>query len=199
MAKEAKPDTGATVLPDGPVTVSRLDVPEVKIPPPPPPPAPPVSAPTAPASPQPASQITTPPPTPVEAAGDASRAEIKPALLEVKAADSGVSATPESQASAYHAHARQLVNDGHFEEAVQQFTEALRIDPAMSLAYNGRGYARFRLKQYMEAIADFDQAIKLNPAYGNAYLNRGAAKKAAGDKAGGDADTAKAREIGAGK
>jgi len=190
MAKEAKPDTGAITLPVGPVTGSGLDVPEVKIPPPPLPPPPPQPAPPQPATPQPA---------PAEPVGDASRAEIKPAPLEVKPAVSAVPSIPESQAIAFHTQARQLMNDGHFEEAVQQFTEALRIDPAMSLAYNGRGYARFRLKQYTEAIADFDQAIKLNPAYENAYLNRGAAKRAAGDKAGGDADMAKAREISAGK
>jgi tetratricopeptide (TPR) repeat protein len=121
----------------------------------------------------------------------------KPAPLEVKPAVSALPAIPGSRAIALNTHARQLVNDGHFEEAIQQFTEALKIDAAMPLAYNGRGYAHFRLKQYTEAIGDFDQAIKLNPAYENAYLNRGAARKAAGDKAGADADLAKAREISA--
>ena len=42
-------------------------------------------------------------------------------------------------------------------------------------------------------------AIILNPAYTNAYLNRGAARRGAGDQAGADADTAKARELTAGK
>jgi tetratricopeptide (TPR) repeat protein len=129
--------------------------------------------------------------------GDEAKAEPKPAALEAKPAVSGVPAIPGSQAIALHSHARQLVTDGHFAEAIEQFTEALKMEPAMPLAYNGRGYAHFRLKQYTEAIADFDQAIKLNAKYENAYLNRGAAKKAAGDKAGGDADLAKAREISA--
>ena len=91
-------------------------------------------------------------------------------------------------AAALHARGRQLSQDGKFAEAIETFTEALKLDPSMPLAYNARGYAHFRLKHYPEAIADFDQAIKLNPAYANAYLNRSAAKRASGDKAGADAD-----------
>jgi tetratricopeptide (TPR) repeat protein len=65
----------------------------------------------------------------------------------------------------------------------------------MATAFNARGYCYSRLRMYKEAAADFDAAIKLNPAYTNAYTNRATARRALGDKAGADADQAKAREL----
>ncbi len=71
----------------------------------------------------------------------------------------------------------------------------MQTDPSLSLAFNARGYAYLRLKQYAKAISDFDRAIQLNPEYVNAYSNRAAAKKAAGDKPGADADLTKIRTL----
>ncbi len=87
-----------------------------------------------------------------------------------------------------------MLQDERFAEAIEQFTQALKLDPALSLAYNGRGYAQFRLKHYAEAIKDFNEAIRLNPDYANAYMNRSAARRVLGDGAGADADQAKARQ-----
>ena len=90
---------------------------------------------------------------------------------------------------------RKLIQEEHFAEAIEPLTQALKLDPFLATTFNARGYAYYRLKKLPQAIADFDQAIKLNPMYANAYTNRGVARRAAGDKAGADADQAKAREF----
>ena len=69
------------------------------------------------------------------------------------------------------------------------------MDPSMALAYNARGYAHYRMKQYPEAVADYDKAILLNPSYTNAYLNRSWARRTSGDTPGADADAAKAKDL----
>jgi tetratricopeptide (TPR) repeat protein len=95
----------------------------------------------------------------------------------------------------YHQEGRKFIQDEKFPEAVAALSKALEMNPYLATAFNARGYAQFRLKHLKEAIADFDSAIKLNPVYGNAYTNRSSAKRAAGDKAGADADQAKARDL----
>jgi tetratricopeptide (TPR) repeat protein len=94
-----------------------------------------------------------------------------------------------------HAKGRQLIQEEKFAAAIVPLTEAVKLDPSLSTAFNARGYCYSRIKKYKEAIADFDQAIKLNPGYANAYTNRSAARRAAGDKVGADSDQAKARDL----
>jgi len=102
-------------------------------------------------------------------------------------------------AAEFNARGRKLSQEDRYADAIQQFDEALKLDPSYALAYNGRGYAHLRLKHFTLALADFDQAIKLNPAYSNAYLNRSAARRSTGDTAGAEADIVKARESNKGK
>jgi Flp pilus assembly protein TadD len=98
-------------------------------------------------------------------------------------------------AAEYQQQGRKLIQEEHFAEAIEPLTQAVKLDPFLATNFNARGFAYYRLKKLKEAIADFDQAIKLNPTYANAYTNRAVAKRAAGDKAGADADQAKAREF----
>ena len=98
-------------------------------------------------------------------------------------------------AFAHQAAGRKLIQDSKFAEAIQQLTEAVRLDPTSARSYNARGYAHLRLKHFAEALADFDNAIRLDPNYVNAYQNRSAARGGLGDKAGSEADMAKSREL----
>ncbi len=76
----------------------------------------------------------------------------------------------------YYRWAREDVNDGAWEEAINSFTQSIRLRPNFVKAYIGRGDVYLGLKQYAEAIADFGQAIYLQPDKAKeAYYKRGLA------------------------
>jgi tetratricopeptide (TPR) repeat protein len=52
---------------------------------------------------------------------------------------------------------------GHYERAIQDFDEAIELDPEYAEAYYNRGLAYMNLKQYEEAIPDFDRFIEIQP------------------------------------
>lgn len=59
-----------------------------------------------------------------------------------------------------------------YQQALENYSRALEVDPEYVLAYNNRGVAQADLKAYSEAIADYNKAIELNPNFGIAYNNR---------------------------
>jgi tetratricopeptide (TPR) repeat protein len=61
-----------------------------------------------------------------------------------------------------------------------------------SKAYNNRGNAKSKLKDYYGAITDYTKAIELKPDYANAYNNRGNSKKDLKDHYGAITDYTKA-------
>ena len=63
-----------------------------------------------------------------------------------------------------HAH------DGKTEEALEEYTRALQLDPKMATGYVDRGFVLNDLKQPAKAVNDFQAAIKLQPDYGQAHL-----------------------------
>ncbi|MEH2438602.1 MAG: tetratricopeptide repeat protein [Nostoc sp.] len=62
---------------------------------------------------------------------------------------------------------------GNYEGAIEDFNQAIELDPKNALAYNKRGDAYYRLGDYEQAQADSSQAILLNPQDANAYFDRG--------------------------
>ena len=64
---------------------------------------------------------------------------------------------------------------GNYDRAIQDFDQAIRLNPSGATAFFNRGNA-YRLKEnYYRAIQDYDQAIRLNPRYADAFINRGLA------------------------
>jgi tetratricopeptide (TPR) repeat protein len=62
---------------------------------------------------------------------------------------------------------------GDFKGAIEEYNQAIRIDPTDDTNYNNRGVARSRLGHKLEAIKDYTQAIQINPNNHVAYFNRG--------------------------
>lgn len=60
-----------------------------------------------------------------------------------------------------------------FNEAINDYDQAILADPNLAPAYNGRGSSYGDSGQYERAFQDCDQAILLDPDYAAAYSNRG--------------------------
>ena len=64
---------------------------------------------------------------------------------------------------------------GEYDNAIQEYDEAIHLDPGYADAYYNRGYACDKRCEYERAIQDFDQAIRLEPNEAVAYNDRGIA------------------------
>lgn len=60
-----------------------------------------------------------------------------------------------------------------YEDALSDYTDAIRLAPTFAGAYSNRGLVYEILKRYPEAIADLTQSITLDPKYTKAHYNRG--------------------------
>lgn len=70
---------------------------------------------------------------------------------------------------------------GSYPEAIQDFTEVIKLKNDFSSAYSNRCLAYLQLGDYQNAIADCNQALKFTPNNVEAHLNRGLAYYRQGD------------------
>jgi len=85
-------------------------------------------------------------------------------------------------------NAQQLYNSGvtraergDYQGAIQDFTQAIGVNPNFADAYVSRGEARVALEDYQAAVADFDLALRLEPNNADAFEGRAEARAGLGD------------------
>jgi tetratricopeptide (TPR) repeat protein len=66
-----------------------------------------------------------------------------------------------------------LFMQGKSEEAINYCNKAISLYPGLTEAYNNKGLAYDKLKQYDQSIENYNKAIQLDPRYASAYNNRG--------------------------
>jgi hypothetical protein len=80
---------------------------------------------------------------------------------------------PARDAKSYYASGETFRSRGDYVTAIEEYTQAIRLDPNFVYAYAGRGFAYGYKGDYDRAIADCTQAIRLDPNLANAYNTRG--------------------------
>jgi Flp pilus assembly protein TadD len=88
--------------------------------------------------------------------------------------DRTIAANPK-MAEAYNNRGLAFYNLERHQEAIQDFSQAIRMKPQYAEAFNNRGNAYYALDQYQKAEADFNKSLQLKPKYSKAHLNRGLA------------------------
>lgn len=64
---------------------------------------------------------------------------------------------------------------GNFPEALENYNQAIHLNPNYASAYNNRGNIYLRLEQPQKALNDFNKYVSINPRAADAYYNRGLA------------------------
>lgn len=93
-------------------------------------------------------------------------------------------------ATAYYNRGITHRRERHYDRAIQDYDQAIRLKPDYAEAFSNRGIAYYDKGHYDRAIEDYDQAIRLNPNIAEAFNNRSLAyyKKAQYERATQDFD-----------
>jgi len=70
---------------------------------------------------------------------------------------------------------RVLADQGRIDEAIADYSQALRLDPDFDEAHYNLGYALAGQGRIDEAMAQYSEALRLKPDYAKAHINLGAA------------------------
>ena len=69
--------------------------------------------------------------------------------------------------------ARLLDSIRRYDEAIRDFSAALKLEPKSAQIWEGRGEAHFKAGRFKESVADFDRVIELSPGQAPYHWQRG--------------------------
>jgi lipoprotein NlpI len=72
-------------------------------------------------------------------------------------------------------------SQGDYERAIQDYDQAVRLNPSYADAFINRGGTYHGQGDYERAIQDYDQAVRLKPSFAIAFNNRGLAYQSQGN------------------
>jgi tetratricopeptide (TPR) repeat protein len=75
----------------------------------------------------------------------------------------------------YFKRGNEFYEKDDYDNAIADFSAAIRLDPEVAVLHNSRGMAYHFKNEYDKAIADYTAAIRLDPKFANCYYNRGCA------------------------
>jgi len=96
----------------------------------------------------------------------------------------------------HYDRAVELHEEGRYSQAIEEYSEAILLDPKLSEAYHNRALCHAMLGNYSSAVSDAGRAISLNPGYGLTYALRGLLYADMGRTSQAIADLEKALELG---
>jgi tetratricopeptide (TPR) repeat protein len=102
--------------------------------------------------------------------------------------------TNDKQANAAFNRANVAVGKGDNQQAIADYSEAIRLKPDYAIAFNNRANVYASLKQYDRAIADYSDYIRLRPNDPDGYNNRANYYEQLGDAQAAQRDRARAKE-----
>lgn len=101
----------------------------------------------------------------------------------------------DDDAIAYNKQGFIQYKQGNFQNAIEAYNQAIRLNSHLAGAYSNRGESQYQQGNLEGAIADYNQAISLTPDNALAYLRRGIARCEQGDVEGAHQDYNQALNI----
>ncbi|MCB0197433.1 MAG: tetratricopeptide repeat protein [Anaerolineae bacterium] len=106
-------------------------------------------------------------------------------LLPACSSESSPSATAKPtvtpNSNVFYERGLDYLDQGDYQRAIEEFTQAIQLDPNNADLYANRGLAHHWLDAPGEANADYSRAIELDPDYYLTYYNRGVSFDDRGD------------------
>ena len=86
-----------------------------------------------------------------------------------------------TSAAAHYSRGNAYSSEKQYDLAIQEYSQAIRLEPNSDAAFYARGNAYYGAKDYDRAVQEYSQAIRLKPNFENAFMARGNAYSAEKD------------------